>query len=290
MQRLHVDLLIFSVFFSLFFCVACSLVDSFISFWMFIELRGLSLIPAFFWGCNLQFYNYYSSLLSYIVISGISSVLIVTGLLINELYFFLLIGFFLKFGLFPFSLWFYRVFKGRNWLFIFIISVISKYPVLFFCYLLQSGYTLIIFLDCGFTVLMCAVLFWRARRSWELIWCHISLSSISTLLVACFCSDFFNCSFIYVYYSFWALFSILYFRYLGRYLQFKSRLWIYIFLLLITPISVPLFYKLAVRIAILYSSWYLLVAWAIYSFSEQFFLFKLCADSIFRGVYKDWDC
>nr|UFQ88824.1 NADH dehydrogenase subunit 2 [Rhinebothrium sp. MZUSP 8018] len=286
--RFHTDLLFFSFFFSVLFCVACSLVDNLLSFWVFLELCGLSLIPAFFYAGDGSLCGFYSSLLSYIVMSALSSILIISGILFFELYIFILLGFLVKFGLFPFSLWVYRVFSNSNWYFIFLLSVISKFPVLFFCYLLSSGVEHILYWDCSVTLLMCASFFWFFSMDWCFVWCHISLSSVATLIVACFCSDFIISVFIYVYYLIWSVFCIWYFSYMGVTGSCKNGFWWYSVLLLITPLSLPLFYKLGVCIAIVYSSVYVLIVWCIYSFSEQFFLYKLGSDFFYSGVFNNW--
>nr|UFQ88536.1 NADH dehydrogenase subunit 2 [Rhinebothrium sp. 3 DJM-2021] len=289
-RRLHIDLVFFSFFFSLIFCVCCSLVDNLLSFWVFLELCGMSLVPAFFYSSNSSLQGFYSSLLSYVVMSGLSSVLLVGGLVVKDFYFFILAGFMVKFGLFPFSLWVYRVFSGSNWVFIFLLSVVSKFPILFFCYLLSSNVDLVIYWDCFMTILMCSCFFWLFSQSWEFVWCHISLSSVSTLLVACFCSDFAVSSFIYFYYFMWASFCIVYFYLLSGVEGVKNGFWWYCFLLLITPLSLPLFYKISVCLALVYSSFYLLVIWSVYSFSEQFFLYKLGSDFFYSSVYNGWSC
>lgn len=69
---------------------------------------------------------------------------------------------------------------------------------------------------------------------------------------------------------------------------FKFRLWVYCFLLLVTPISLPLFYKLSVCFSVFYSSVYVLLVWSIYRFSEQFFLYKVGSDFFYSSVIKDW--
>nr|UFQ89280.1 NADH dehydrogenase subunit 2 [Echeneibothrium multiloculatum] len=290
MRRFHIDVVFFSFFFSVLFCVCCALVDNLLSFWVFLELCGMALVPSFFYSSGASLQGFYSSLLSYVVVSGLSSVLLISGIIVDSLYFFIILGFLAKFGLFPFSLWVYRVFSGSNWLFIFLLSVISKFPILFFCYLLKSDVILILYCDCFITILMCSCFFWAFSQSWEFIWCHISLSSVSTLLVACFSSDFYTAFFIYFYYFIWSSFCLSYFYLLSSEEGVKNSFWWYCFLLLITPLSLPLFYKLSVCIAILYSSTYLLLVWSVYSFSEQFFLYKLGSDYFYSGIFNGWGC
>nr|AWW03916.1 NADH dehydrogenase subunit 2 [Echinococcus granulosus sensu lato genotype G6] len=285
----YFDVVVFSLVFSLLFCFLCCVVDSLFGFWVFLELCGLAVVPSFFLGFGLNFYNLYGSVLSYIIMSGLSSVLLVSGLLINGLYYFVFFGFVVKFGLFPFMLWVYRVFSVGSWVFIFLLSVVMKFPVLFFCFLYQiSGFDLV-FVDCGLTIFVCSCLVWFFSLSWEYIWCHISLSSVATLVVACFCSGTDICFFIYWYYSFWALCSIIYFVVISDSTDLKGYyFWLFCFLLLITPVSMPLVYKLSVCIGIFYSSIYVLLSWVVYSFSEQFFLFKLGGDYFYSNVFNYW--
>nr|YP_009330667.1 NADH dehydrogenase subunit 2 [Cloacotaenia megalops]AOG66050.1 NADH dehydrogenase subunit 2 [Cloacotaenia megalops] len=287
-SRSFLNLFSFSLFFSLFFILACFVVDNLIGFWVFLELSGLAIVPAFFcWGYD-NIYGFYGSLLTYIIMSGLSSVLMVSGILFVSLYYFIYFSFIVKFGLFPFMFWVYRVFSCSNWAFIFFLSVIIKFSILFFCYIFQSVDWNLIMFDCFITILACSCLLWWFTLSWEYLWCHISLSSVSTLLIASFCSDSILCVFIYIYYTFWAVFCIILLNYMSNSSSFSGIFWLYCFLLLVTPLSLPLFYKLSVCLALFYTSFYLLVVWSIYSFSEQFFLYKLASGYLFSGTYNSW--
>nr|YP_009175586.1 NADH dehydrogenase subunit 2 [Drepanidotaenia lanceolata]ALH16574.1 NADH dehydrogenase subunit 2 [Drepanidotaenia lanceolata] len=287
-SRFYSDLVLFSFFFSLLFCVLCAVVDGLISFWVFLELAGLSIIPCFFYNSGSSIYGFYSSLLTYVIMSGLSSVFLVSGLLFSSLYIFIFLGFVIKFGLFPFSFWVYRVFSESNWFFIFCLSVILKFPILFFCFLFQNFSLYVVYGDCIITMMTCALFFWFFSQDWEYIWCHMSLSSVSTLLVACFCSGAGVCFFIYFYYFVWASMCILFFYYVGDGESFVWKFWIFCFVLLVTPFSFPLFYKLSVCLSIFYSSFYVLFFWSLYSFSEQFFLYKLCSDYFYSSVFNGW--
>lgn len=81
------------------FCLCLFLSDNLLMVWLFLELATLSLVPTFFLrreDCCLD------SLFSYLVISRISSSFIVCGLLFEGVLGFMLLGFVIKFGLFPF--------------------------------------------------------------------------------------------------------------------------------------------------------------------------------------------
>lgn len=287
-SRFHRDIILFSCVFSFFFCAACGLVDKLLGFWVFLELCGLSLIPRFFYSGGTGLYGFYSSLLTYIIMSGLSSVFLVSGIMFSSLYMFIFLGFSIKFGLFPFLFWVYRVFSESNWVFIFLFSVLMKFPVLFFCFLYNDLRVRLMYIDCGLTILVCSIFLWLLSFGWEFIWCHISLSSVSTLVVCCFCADSLVCYFIYGYYFFWGVSCILFFDNLGGEEDYNKYFWLYCFLLLITPISMPLFYKLGVSYGLIYSAFYLLFVWVIYRFSEQYFLYKCGSNYFYSGVYKEW--
>nr|YP_009544213.1 NADH dehydrogenase subunit 2 [Parabreviscolex niepini]AYO27339.1 NADH dehydrogenase subunit 2 [Parabreviscolex niepini] len=279
---------VFSVIMSSVFIGLSVCVDSLFSFWVFLELAGLALIPSFFSTSLYVAGGAYSGLLLFVVMSAVSSVFFVSGILINGLYGFILLGFAVKLGVFPFMVWVYRVFSASNWLFIFLLSVVMKLPVLYFGYIFGGGWSAAVLADCSVTLLLCAGGFWSYSNCWEFIWCHMSLSSVSTLLAVCYTGDFIMCWWVYLYYSVWAAFCIFYFWSTGTGSFDGHEIWVLCFLLLVTPVSMPLFYKLGVCLVLFYSSVYLLLVWAVYSFSEQFFLFKLCGDNVTTGVLNGW--
>nr|WCL38746.1 NADH dehydrogenase subunit 2 [Caryophyllaeus brachycollis] len=278
----------FSVISSALFIFFSSCVDGLLGFWVFLELAGLAAVPAFFMTMTEGVAPAYGGLFHYVVMSALSSVCFVSGFIFDSLFYFIVYGFLIKLGVFPFMLWIYRVYSVSNWLFIFLLSVVLKYPVLYFCYILGGDMPLVLLLSCLVTVMLCGVGFWVWSNSWQFIWCHMSLSSVSTLLVACFCGDYFLCWFIFAYYVVWATACIYYFWGQSGGMNIENSVAQFCFLLLVTPLSLPLFYKLSVCAALFYSSVYFLFGWAVFSFSEQFFLYKLCGDKIRVGVSNYW--
>ena len=287
-RRIYIDLVFFSIFFALFFSIFFMIVDRLVSFWMFLELCGLSIVPCFFFVGDSYMYGVYKSLFTYIVASGISSILIVSGILFVELYMLVVFGFLLKLGTFPFSLWVYRVFSGSKWYFIFCLSVILKFPVLFFCFIFHEVNKFIIYISCSLTMLMCALLFWGFSCDWKFVWCHISLSSVSTLLIACYSSRISLCGFIYAYYFFWGVLCCWYFKSVGEGKGVFGKFWFFCFTLLVTPFSFPLFYKLSTCVAIFNSSFYVLRVWCLYKVFEQFYLYKLASNCFYSRFYNLW--
>nr|ASL24606.1 NADH dehydrogenase subunit 2 [Khawia sinensis] len=288
MRLNNLNLASFSVIASVFFIFFSSCVDTLFGFWVFLELAGLGAVPGFFLLFEGGVSRVYTGLFNYIVVSALASVFFVSGFIFNGLLSFVVIGFIIKLGLFPFVFWVYRVYSVSNWLFIFLLSVVLKYPVLYFSYIFSGVFEVILMVDCVFTLIICTISFWVWSNNWQFIWCHMSLSSVATLLVACYSGDFLLCMFIFGYYSFWALLCVTYFYLLSLDYSYVPSVWVFSFLLLVTPISLPLFYKLGVCIALFYSSVYILLIWSLYSFSEQFFLYKLCGDVTRQGVLNYW--
>lgn len=97
---------------SLSFFSFCLLLRNKLSFfWLFMELCTLRLVPSFFIS-----YNRYSlgGLFRYLIVSSVASSFIVSGVLIENFLFMSLIGFFIKFGIFPFFGWVYSVMLGTK--------------------------------------------------------------------------------------------------------------------------------------------------------------------------------
>lgn len=94
------------------FCLRLFATGNISMLWLFLELSTLSLVPVFFFrgdgGCL-------EGLFRYLVVSAISSSFIVCGLLFEGMMGFLLLGLLIKFGLFPFFGWVYKVVSKSNW-------------------------------------------------------------------------------------------------------------------------------------------------------------------------------
>ena len=98
--------------FSVFTFVLCFFLSKgLIMLWLFLELATLGLVPAFFLSRDV---NCLEGLFNYLVVSRISSSFIVCGFLFEGLLGFLLLGFLIKFGIFPFFGWVYKVVVNSN--------------------------------------------------------------------------------------------------------------------------------------------------------------------------------
>lgn len=252
--------------------------DRLILSWLCLELGTLCLVPAFF--CVGGGYSM-SALFSYLVVSGVSSGFIVLGLIFPDLMVFLLVGFFIKFGVFPFMGWVYQVIINSNWLVIFLFSIVVKSSFLILCFFLgysSSTYSLFPFLCC-LTLLFLGALFWVYSSSWRHCWCHMMLSSSCVLLMMTIYCSVDTLLWVYLGYSLWGSCCILYFYcYSGSDIVEKSFSYLlFSFLLLTTPISFSLLYKVLMGFNIFSCSFIVFFLWALYSLSEQFYIFKyLC--------------
>lgn len=132
--------------------------DNLLMFWLFLELSALRLIPSFFLylrgGILLRLFNY-------VIVSGVSSSLIICGLLFEDLLILSIVGLLLKFGIFPLLGWVYVVVVSSNWLVVWGLSTVLKSPFLFFGFFLRAGYgSFFIEVCCILTFLFVGLLFW----------------------------------------------------------------------------------------------------------------------------------
>lgn len=270
------------LFFSLFFSIFLFFRDSLVFSWLLLELATLSLVPLFFVrgeSCKL------SSLFSYLVVSGVSSGFIVRGFLLEDFLFFLLLGFFIKFGLFPFMGWVYTVCLFSNWSVVYVFTILLKSSFIIICFFLK-GYYYFFEIGCFLcicTLLLLCVLFWVYSYSWYHCWCHMMLSSRGILVVMSLYQSLESLLWFYFSYFIWGSFCILffyYYRFLGSW-EGISVFLLYTFLLLTTPISFSLLYKFSVGYVVFSTSFLVFCFWVVYRLSEQFYLFKyLCSSFV----------
>lgn len=126
---------VFSVACVVFFSAVLFFSDKLLMFWLFLELATLGLIPSFFLYLDR---GVLGGLFSYIIISGVSSSLIICGLLFDGFFILSVLGLFVKFGLFPFLGWVYVVVVRSNWLVVWGLSTALKRAFLFFSFFLRG--------------------------------------------------------------------------------------------------------------------------------------------------------
>nr|APX55319.1 NADH dehydrogenase subunit 2 [Paragonimus westermani] len=164
----------------IFFSSCLFLSDSMSMFWLFLELSALSLVPSFFLRLGS---GVLEALFNYLVVSSISSSLMICGLFYDSLLFLCFFGLSMKFGVFPFQGWIYKVLLSSGWLVVWGFSVFLKIPFLFICFFLSSGGAFFLNVVCVLSFLFLGGLFWCYSYSWCHCWCHMMLSS-SVVLVA----------------------------------------------------------------------------------------------------------
>lgn len=103
---------LFSFFGVVLFSVGLFSRSSFFELWIFLELVSLCLIPSFFVRRGLLLME---SLFNYLIFSSVSSSLLVVGVLCEDCFLFVILGLFIKFGVFPFSGWVYSVVCKSKW-------------------------------------------------------------------------------------------------------------------------------------------------------------------------------
>nr|YP_010853274.1 NADH dehydrogenase subunit 2 [Metorchis bilis]WGM81693.1 NADH dehydrogenase subunit 2 [Metorchis bilis] len=247
--------------------------DNLLMFWLFLELASLSLVPFFFLYSDS---GVLVSLFSYIIVSGVSSSFIVSGLLFDDLMVFFVIGLLLKFGLFPFLGWVYVVLVYSNWLVVWGVSTILKSSFLFFGFLLSGGSSLVLVEVCCFlTFVFIGFFFWLYTYGWVYYWCHTMISSSASFVVMSVELSPDLLLPVYLFYFLWASFVIILLGRLESVGVLESGCCFFLVSLLVSfPGSLVIFYKLYVSFCIYSCGFIAFLGWVFCSVSEQFYLVK----------------
>lgn len=122
-------------------------------------------------------------LFTYLIVSGISSSMLVCGILFEDFVVFMVAGLLVKFGLFPFIGWVYSVAMKSKWYVVWALSTLAKCPFFGFSFFLRGvGQELIIITGVA-SFLVLSVLFWVYTSDWVMCWCHMMISSRVSLVV-----------------------------------------------------------------------------------------------------------
>lgn len=140
-------------------CAFCLFgVSGLLQIWFIIELMVVRVVPLFFLNLNgvvLQ------ALIRFVLVSSVSSAMVVSGFVDGLYVLVTFLGFFVKFGLFPFFSWVYKVVCKSNWLVVMGVSVFLKVPVFVLPVLYRrKGYALLVEVSLIFGFLFLAVAFW----------------------------------------------------------------------------------------------------------------------------------
>lgn len=160
------DILCFgSTILSVFLSLAVSSGGRMSNAWVYMVLATLAVTPCFLHSSK----NFApGALFCYLVVMSVSSGLILTGVLTPPFFSFFLMGFILKFGVFPFMPWVYWVLKLVSWAPIYMLSVVSKVVAVFFTFsicgrLRYGGY---LGFWCIITVIVLIPSFWVLNLTW----------------------------------------------------------------------------------------------------------------------------
>nr|YP_010505936.1 NADH dehydrogenase subunit 2 [Paragonimus skrjabini miyazakii]UXE35008.1 NADH dehydrogenase subunit 2 [Paragonimus skrjabini miyazakii] len=253
-----------------FFASCLFLSDGLSMFWLFLELSALSLVPSFFLrlgGSVLE------ALFNYLVVSSISSSLMICGFLYDSLLFLCFLGLLIKFGVFPFQGWIYKVLLGSGWVVVWGFSVFLKIPFLFLCFFLGSGGSFFLNVSCVLSFFLLSGLFWCYSLSWCHCWCHMMLSSSAVLMAMSISGSADALFYLFVVYGLWGSLVVLFFSYLENMgLLSVGAYFMFLMLLISLPISFSVFYKLWMAASVYFCYFPVFVAWCVYSVSEQLFL------------------
>lgn len=292
--------LVFSVLGVICFSVFLLFSENLVFFWLFLELAGLSLIPGFFFVYgDVSFYT----LFVYIVVSSLSSSFMLLGIIDARMIFFFVLGYLIKFGVFPFFGWVYSVVIGSNGLVVWLLSTFVKIPFVYICYFLcgLAGYLYgVVAVLCSISFILLSFLFWVYNYSWRCCWCHMMISSRCVVVVMSFGASLDLLVWLYLVYVIWSTLTIFFLFFCDRVgfclvqgisgnLKFGLFFWFgYIFFLLTTPISFSFFYKVFASFCVFSCGWLVLVVWIFYGLSEQLFFFKYIISSFVSKVSLKW--
>nr|QDO72069.1 NADH dehydrogenase subunit 2 [Schistosoma haematobium] len=246
-------------------------------FWLFLEFCSLSMIPCLLQCSNL---NVGDSLLMYIFAISISSSLMLVGLLYCDFFFFFLVGFMIKFGVFPFIIWIYSVFiNSCSWIVCWCISILMKISLLGVSYFIY-GYDSFIFELCAILgLLFSGLMFWLYSLSWFSVWAHMVVGSSSIMFYVLNLLGVDKFIFIFILYMIWGSGVLIYFSMFNGFVG-------YLIWLISIPFSFSFIYKVIYTYYLVDLSVYILLFWFIYCFLEQLYLFKWLASN--RVVKLVW--
>nr|YP_009829432.1 NADH dehydrogenase subunit 2 [Enterogyrus malmbergi]QJD07094.1 NADH dehydrogenase subunit 2 [Enterogyrus malmbergi] len=242
---------------------------SYLGFWLCVEAAGLVLISGFF-----SYYvdtNRYVALLNYLLVSGISSSFIFVGLLSNVFNTLILLGCFIKSGLFPFMGWVLAVYSNCSWFLLYILAVVGKAIFLYLPMVSVSwveSFDLLVMLS----LLFSGAWLWSVASNVKFYFCLTSISSSATYLYIVLHNNIELSVSLFVFYLVYNTCNFLVFYMLDSGSSFSHTNVLYLFVLISVPFSISFLYKLVSTYVISGFSLYICLAWILYGISEQLFL------------------
>lgn len=162
-------------FLSSFLYISCLSWSKILGFWLRVEIARLLLLMGFFSYKILV--KRYTSLLYYLLVSGLRSGFIFSGILCKDIKYFLAVGFLIKVGMFPFLGWVLSVYINCGWFLFFLLGVMRKIPLIYLKGLRLKTHRFLLILLFDYTlVVLSGMLF---KKSFN-IKSYISIKSISS--------------------------------------------------------------------------------------------------------------
>lgn len=252
--------------------------------WLFLELCVLFLVPMFF--LKSEFLKL-CGLFKYLIVSSISSSFLIAGILFEPFLWFIVLGLLIKFGIFPFIGWVYRVIKNSNWYVVWGLSTFLKVPFFIIPFFLMGEGSYVVYFLCAVSFFLLSLLFWTYTISWRTCWSHMMLSSSASLIAMSFGQGLDRLLPFFFVYFVWSSLCIIFISYQEDFMLARlGSFFLYVFFLVSFPISFSIFYKL-LRTAYMFSCYfYVFFAWVVYTISEQFYLLKFLIDTnVPRSVF-----
>lgn len=239
--------------------------------WFYVEMATLSLIPVFF--VSSSPYKM-PALIKYIIVAHVSSGLYAAGASCNQLYALIYMALYIKYAIFPFCRWLYNVVANTNWVICLIVGSLYKCLVMLLCYIKGIEKYVVercLILTC-ITFVCCVIAFWCYSSSWFMVWGHMCIASGSVIFVGSVLREAAPMSETIFIYCSWSWLTVMYLYYIRGIIWRFVDVSLYIVLLVRTPVSLNLIYKLSLVSLVTKAPGYFIYTWLAYCLIEQVFL------------------
>jgi len=243
--------------------------------WMYMELSIVCLVP-----CVVVSWGPYSGvvLLLYLVIAGVSSAIFAFGIISPSFYQFFFLRLILKFGLWPFRSWMFRVIPWSSWFSIIMLCVGFKYVIIIVSYCCDFGIASDRALRsvCVATMLSCSVYFSLFCYRWYGCLTKMVISSGSLVFILGCLPLQGPLYLVFGVYTIWCIIVVVFVFYLGvSGWRFSLMSLVLYFLLLIKlPLSLSILYKFVLAYSLIGCGFPVITAWFAYTIFEQVYLIR----------------
>nr|AHW85060.1 NADH dehydrogenase subunit 2 [Tetrancistrum nebulosi] len=248
-----------------------------IGFWLCLEMATLLSVCGFFVpGVS---FNRYNPLMCFIILSGVSSILLFLGVNNDIFQLFIFLSFLIKLGIFPFMGWVLLVYTNVSWLLLFLLGVVSKVTTLYIPLsgLVGSEVSLGLTLS-GLNLVVASSMFWKSINGIKGFVAVSGLGTSSLLLTVSMETTFYSLLMLLICYFISSGVNFLAFHYLENVSTSSSVNGLLFFILLAIPASLSFIYKLVSVFIIMSLPLSFIYMWILFSISEQLFLCMLIVE------------